>query len=80
MLSIYKQLFVASSFFFFLFGMQCGMSVLLFSLLECAGKQPLYARSTLSLADWGVGRTVYKQLPDMTREKLIHKLCSVAHG
>lgn len=58
----------------FIYAFFCVQSVLFFSLLERAGKQPLYSSSTLSLADWGVGRTVYKPLPDMTREKVIRTL------
>lgn len=41
-----------------------------FSQLKCARRQPLYSSSTLSLAGWGVGSTVYKQMPGLTRVKV----------
>ncbi len=55
------------------------LSVLFFSLLDRARKQPLYSSSTLSLAGWVVGSTIYKQLPDITREKVTHTRCTTTH-
>lgn len=41
-----------------------------FLLLERARKQSLSSNTTLLLDDWLVGKTVCKQLPDVTREKV----------
>lgn len=59
-------LFIVDYFFVFRGALQCAS----FLLLERARKQSLSSNSTLLLDDWLVGKTVCKQLPDVTREKV----------